>query len=285
MTYDIIATGSAGNAVVINGKILIDCGVPFKRLRQYVPDLKLVLLTHEHGDHFNPAAVRALHRERPALRWGCCEWMIPKLIGAGVSARVIDVLTPGSVSAYISLGLYVIPVPLTHNVENCGYKLSFWNYDNRIHDTLFYATDTGTLDGVKAKYYDLYMIEANHTEAEIAARIVLVRYQLVYREINDTALFRRSVDFQRVMFGCYAFFRLYSVVFSCVLLSQLFLVFNLLAGTSIVAVVIALDLLVLPFAFLLAGVLERAPVILFCCSCHKLCSFQFKAYSLCTSSK
>lgn len=78
MMYDILATGSSGNAVVINGEILIDCGVPMKKLREsgYIKSLNLVLLTHSHGDHFNPATVRALHQERPALRWGCCEWMV-----------------------------------------------------------------------------------------------------------------------------------------------------------------------------------------------------------------
>ena len=51
MTYDILATGSSGNAVVINGEILIDCGVPMKKLREsgYIKSLNLVLLTHAHG--------------------------------------------------------------------------------------------------------------------------------------------------------------------------------------------------------------------------------------------
>ena len=71
MTFDVIASGSSGNAVVINGEILIDCGVPFKALEGVKQDLKLVLLTHSHGDHFKPRTVRALHRERPALRWWC----------------------------------------------------------------------------------------------------------------------------------------------------------------------------------------------------------------------
>lgn len=54
MTYNIISTGSKGNAVVINGRILIDCGVPFKALEPVKKDLRLVLLTHIHSDHFNP---------------------------------------------------------------------------------------------------------------------------------------------------------------------------------------------------------------------------------------
>ena len=76
MTYNIIATGSTGNAVLINDKILIDCGVPYKRLEPFVKGLKLVLLTHVHSDHFKPRTAAALHSERPALRFGCCPWMV-----------------------------------------------------------------------------------------------------------------------------------------------------------------------------------------------------------------
>lgn len=49
MTYEVIATGSSGNAVLINGEILIDCGVSWKKIQPYAKRLKLVLLTHEHS--------------------------------------------------------------------------------------------------------------------------------------------------------------------------------------------------------------------------------------------
>lgn len=49
MEYDIIATGSRGNAVVINNNILIDVGVPFKSLENFYKNLKIVLLTHIHS--------------------------------------------------------------------------------------------------------------------------------------------------------------------------------------------------------------------------------------------
>ena len=166
MTYNIIATGSSGNAVILDGRILIDCGVPYKMLRPYVRDLQLVLLTHEHGDHFRPGTVRTLAMARPALRWGCCDWMVLHLLGAGVDKRVIDVYAPTYSAVYHWLDdLMVIPVPLFHNVPNCGYKLALHG------EKIFYATDTGTMDGVEAPYYDLYLIEANHTQAEIEERI------------------------------------------------------------------------------------------------------------------
>lgn len=166
MTYDILATGSSGNAVVINGEILIDCGVPMKKLREsgYIKNLKLVLLTHEHGDHFNAATVRALHKERPALRWGCCAWMISHLLEAGVSKRVIDLYGPSVTHVYHD-GFSLTPEQIPHDVPNCAYKIQ------RNGEWLFYATDTSTLDHIEAKGYDLYLIEANHTRAEIEARI------------------------------------------------------------------------------------------------------------------
>lgn len=166
MTYNVISTGSKGNAVVINDKILIDCGVPFKLLEPYAKRLSLVLLTHAHGDHFKPRTVQALHRRRPTLRFGCCEWMALPLLDAGVDKRVIDVYDT-TIKAFLMYGgdLSIRPEPLTHDVPNCGYHI----IANR--ERLFYATDTGTLEGIEAKEYDLYLIEANHTREELERRL------------------------------------------------------------------------------------------------------------------
>lgn len=168
MTFDVIATGSAGNAVTINGSILIDCGISYKRLRPRVENVVLCLLTHEHGDHFQPSTVHALHKERPAIRWGCCEWMVPLLLDAGVDKRAIDVLQPDVVFWYpLSTGgiMSVEPVQVVHNVPNCGFKIFAGG------ERVFYATDTGTLDGIEAKGFDYYLIEANHTREELDKRI------------------------------------------------------------------------------------------------------------------
>lgn len=168
MTYKIIATGSTGNAVLINDCILIDCGVSYKKIEPYLPQIRLVLLTHAHGDHFKPSTVGMMARMHPALRWGGCGWMIEPLIKAGVNRRQIDVYYPGYYSYYAALDdLAVEPVPLMHNVPNCGYKITLI----RRHETAFYATDCGTLDGIEAQNFDLYLIEANHSSEEIAARI------------------------------------------------------------------------------------------------------------------
>lgn len=171
MTYDVIATGSSGNAVVINEKIMIDCGVPFSRIRPHMKDLQLVLLTHIHGDHFNPRTVRALHRERPALRWGCCKWMVGPLLEAGVDKRVIDIYCPElKVFEMYGYQIAIRPERLTHDVPNCGYHLFLTPGKLTRGSRIFYATDTGTLEGVEAPGYDWYFIEANHTRAELEER-------------------------------------------------------------------------------------------------------------------
>ena len=161
--YNIIASGSQGNAVILNDAVLIDCGVPYKQLAPYVPKLKLVLLTHIHSDHFCKRTLRRLAAERPTLRFGCCRWLASPLVAAGVPERQIDLLKPRVMYGY---GLCnVLPFELTHNVPNCGYKVHFGN------GKVIYATDTNNLDGIQAIGYDLYLIEANYNDEDIRRRI------------------------------------------------------------------------------------------------------------------
>ncbi len=163
MQYQVISTGSQGNAVVINSVILIDCGVSFKVLKDVYKQLKIVLLTHIHSDHFNKTTIKKLAAERPTLRFACCEWLVTSLVDCGVNKQNIDVL---ELDRWYDYKLFSLaPVGLTHNVPNCGYRLLMNN------ERLFYATDTGSLDGIFAKDYDLYMVECNHTEEELQERI------------------------------------------------------------------------------------------------------------------
>ena len=163
MNCNVISSGSKGNAVILSDIILLDCGVPYKSIEPYVRGLKLVLLTHIHGDHFNTATIRRLHRERPTLRFGCGQWLVGPLIDCGVPANRIDIYSDEIGYCYGSVSVEMFP--LVHDVDNCGYKILAGE------ERAIYATDAGNLDGISARDYDLYMIEANYTEAEIAERI------------------------------------------------------------------------------------------------------------------
>ena len=135
MNYKILASGSAGNAVIVEDVILIDCGVSFKALKDYYKDLKLVLLTHIHGDHFNKSTIRRLAYERPTLRFICYEWLVQELLNCGASKRNIDVLKEFEGLHYMDFAIEGFK--LKHDVPNCGWKVRFNN-----GRSYFYATDT-----------------------------------------------------------------------------------------------------------------------------------------------
>ena len=164
MQYEVISTGSKGNAVVINKNILIDCGVTWKALSGVYQDLQLVLLTHWHGDHFNRSTIKRLAKERPTLCFGCRDYLVSRLIECGVLLRNIDVYPESRPSLYsASLAIEAIPVP--HDVENTAYRIII--NDKRI----FYCTDTNDVSHIDAKGYDYYFLEANYSEGEIVERI------------------------------------------------------------------------------------------------------------------
>jgi phosphoribosyl 1,2-cyclic phosphodiesterase len=185
MKCEILATGSKGNCVIIEDVIAIDCGVPFKALKERYRKLQIVLLTHIHSDHFNKATIKRLAKERPVLRFGCGEWLVASLIECGVSKKNIDVYEFGKLYRYQykynpnKAGWYAVePVPLFHNVPNCGYKLTIYTDESgaigyRVkyrEEKLFYATDTNKILA-EAKNYDLYLVEANFEDEEVQERI------------------------------------------------------------------------------------------------------------------
>lgn len=89
--------------------------------------------------------------------------MASKFISARVNPKNIDVLEAGKRYNY---GLFQIePVMLHHNVPNMGLKI-YMNGEKAI-----YIVDTGYVDDIEAKNFDLYLLEANHKKAEIEARI------------------------------------------------------------------------------------------------------------------
>lgn len=171
MTYSIINTGSDGNATVVEDILLLDCGLYYKKIKDYVDKLQLVLLTHIHGDHFKKSTIKMLAKERPTLRFGCCEWLVQDLLDCGVSIKNIDIYDFDSVYVY-SENLKVQPVKLHHDVPQCGYKIKINGYK------VFYATDTCTLDEVEAKDYDYYFVEANYlSDEELHERALSIEYE------------------------------------------------------------------------------------------------------------
>lgn len=177
MNYKIINSGSDGNCVIVNEIIAIDMGVSYKKLTPYLAKLKLVILTHQHVDHFKKTTIRKIAKDRPGLRFGCCEWLVQKLIDCGVSKKNIDVYDIDKQYDYNVFSL--MPIKLYHDVPQCGYRV-FMN-----EKKLIYMTDTNTLDGIEAKDYDVYLVEGNYeNDEELHNRAYTYEYELRVKQTH-----------------------------------------------------------------------------------------------------
>lgn len=163
--YDIIASGSSGNAILLENGILIDCGIPFKKIEPYLNKIKLVFISHEHGDHLNARTLFKLNQIRPTIRFAVGFWLKDKLISAGIKDDNIDVLKQNKIYDYKQFK--ISPFVLIHDVKNFGLRI----FDSKSKEKILYAVDTATLNHVSAKNYDCYLIESNYDDEILEANL------------------------------------------------------------------------------------------------------------------
>lgn len=160
--YKIISSSSKGNCVIYFGCVMVDCGVPFKDVKRHLNDIRLILLTHEHGDHLNSSTMLKISKEYPLIRFGVPSHLVQIVLDIGIDARKIDNISLFYSSEVYNYGLFKIaPIKLYHDVPNFGYRI-FKDGLKVIH-----CTDTAHLDGIEAKGYDLYAIEGNYCENKV----------------------------------------------------------------------------------------------------------------------
>lgn len=153
--HNILSTGSKGNAIIYFNSILVDVGISFSRIEPYLKDIQIVLLTHQHSDHFKLNVIKRIQEERPSIRFGCGAFLADKLQGI----RNLDIYESGKMYNYGSFK--ISPIVLYHDVPNFGYRI-FKDGKKLIH-----ATDTYTLEGISAKDYDIYALECNYDEERV----------------------------------------------------------------------------------------------------------------------
>jgi len=147
---NIIASSSAGNAVLYFGHYLVDCGIPFKEIEPYVPALKTIFISHTHSDHFNESTIRAIRHNNPA-----CQVICP----APGYSQPTDFLHRW----YCYGGLQFQTVMLYHDILNFGFCFKYVP----LGISIFHATDTAHLEGITAKDYDFYCLESNYDEETV----------------------------------------------------------------------------------------------------------------------
>jgi len=159
--FDLISTGSKGNAIVYEDEVLVDVGVSYKYLVGHLNDVKVLLMTHRHSDHFRIATIKHLLKDNPNVVILCGDWFKPLLEGLEMAHIVYC-----EHNKWYRVGnIEVSPFLLYHDVDNFGWRIKING------KRIFHATDTVTLDGIYAKGYDLYGIEFHHDELIIEKQI------------------------------------------------------------------------------------------------------------------
>lgn len=175
MKFNIIASGSKGNATIVSynkTNILIDMGISLKRLNEglsefglTINDIDAALFTHDHTDHVSGAKFLS-----PSIMYALRGTL------SSTSTHVVELFEPFKVK-----DITITPFPTSHDATNpCGFVFEANN------EKLTYVTDTGTfLDVSKevASNPDYLIIESNH---DIKMLLLTNRtYELKSRIMSD----------------------------------------------------------------------------------------------------
>ncbi|WP_367377274.1 MBL fold metallo-hydrolase [Levilactobacillus cerevisiae] len=153
MKYKIIGTGSTGNCVVIDGDLMFDIGLPFKRIHDALFGVKYIVITHIHTDHLNVATAKHIRRLFPNIKFIGNEQVNEKF--------PVDIIAEADQPIELD-GFTLVPFYAPHNVLVYGYT---WRRDGKNY---LYVTDTESMRNAPTKQdnggYDYLFLEANHDQ-------------------------------------------------------------------------------------------------------------------------
>ena len=199
MIFTPIASSSRGNAYLVTGgdsRILLECGIPFRRLQAAldykVQDLDGCLITHEHKDHAGHVA--------QLVKRGVPVYASPGTVEAlGLEGITPLLMLPGSrLGAPLKIGCFVaVPFRVVHDAAGpVGYLLR-----DSAGEKLVFATDTSVLP-YTFPGANVYAVEANFDEERLsrAARMpdtVVKRVRNSHMEISKICDFLKAQDLSR----------------------------------------------------------------------------------------
>lgn len=200
MKYNILATGSKGNATIVNDFILLDCGISYRDLKPYLYKIKAIFISHKHTDHLLPATIKQIAFNYPTIKYLCYKYdsdLIKILLKYGVRQSnifTLDLYKNYTLSSHLSVRLH----RLYHDVLNVAIEI---NYKG---ERLVYATDTASLEGIEGRDFDYYLIEANYKDEQELERLIQQDYDngleySHYERVRKTHLSEeKAIEFLRV---------------------------------------------------------------------------------------
>lgn len=152
MYYEVIASGSKGNSVLIDD-VMVDIGIPFGKLKPYLYKVKYIIITHIHTDHLKMTTYKQIKKLFPYI----------KFIGNWQVAQTVQVDYIANAGYQIITDDYVFnPIELVHDVVCYGY---WWQSE---YGNIIYATDTNNMDNAPDDVqFDYIFLESNHSESKI----------------------------------------------------------------------------------------------------------------------
>lgn len=162
---NIISSSSAGNCIILNEEIMLDCGVPYSKIKKELEKIKIIFISHVHSDHCLPSTIKKIAFEYPNIKFIVGNKLVDRLVELGIHKRNIYAL---ELEKMYQIGEYKIRLDyLIHDVPNCSIKII--NKDNK---KLIYIVDTSSVKHIKANNYDYALIEANYlTDEELDKEI------------------------------------------------------------------------------------------------------------------
>jgi len=163
--YEILSSGSKGNCIIINDYLMLDCGLPYSKVKDYLDKIKIIFCCHIHQDHLKKTTIKKIAYEKPNIKFLVGNFLVDELVKLGVSKKNIITF---DIEKWFDVGIFKVKMDyLFHDVPNNCLHIEFKNGEK-----LFYATDTNSIDHIKAEGYDLYLIEANYlTDDELIEKI------------------------------------------------------------------------------------------------------------------
>ena len=155
--YNIIGSSSKGNAIIVEDILLLDVGVSYVRLKKYMSKIKLIYISHIHKDHLSPKTIEMINYNFPTIKYLCGSLEVcAKLSELHIPKKNIYVIPSGK---WYDLGVFKVKLEeLIHDAPNYALKCEYKG------EKLIYIVDTANVDNIKAKGYDLYLIENNYRE-------------------------------------------------------------------------------------------------------------------------
>lgn len=158
LDYKVIASGSSGNAVRIEN-IMIDCGIPYKYMKEELYKVDFLLITHDHSDHVNKTTLKHIVKDFPNIK------IYSTYKVARINENVVAINTDYLPIWLKDCEMYAVEVP--HNTITFAYILLLPGHN------VLYATDLRQTDELekfteeKHLKYDYMFLEANYDDYKL----------------------------------------------------------------------------------------------------------------------